>query len=83
MALKTSPGEVFVAVTASDSTNLPSGSCRGIYVGVAGDVALYGADDAVGTSVVFKNLVAGVVHPLAARRVLSTGTTATDIVAVY
>lgn len=31
----------------------------------------------------FNNLVAGVVHPLRAKRVYATGTDATDIVGVY
>jgi hypothetical protein len=36
-----------------------------------------------GTTVLFTDLVAGVVHPLAVKRVRSTSTTATSIVGIY
>ena len=35
------------------------------------------------TAVVFKGLAAGAILPVSVRRVLSTATTATDIVALY
>jgi hypothetical protein len=64
------------AVTPSDSTDLDQ-AARGLYVGTAGDVALVTLN---GDSITLKNLSAGVVHPIAARRILSTGTTAVNIV---
>ncbi len=68
------------AVTPSDANDLPKGTCKGLYVGTAGDVAVQMADK---SQVTLKGLAAGVVHSIAVRRVLSTGTTATDIVAFY
>lgn len=81
MAIKTSPGEVFRAVTPSDTDDLPLGACRGFIVGVAGDVEVIGSDDS--TAVVLPAMAAGVVHPCSVRRILAGSTTATGIVAVY
>jgi hypothetical protein len=36
-----------------------------------------------GTNVTFKSLAAGTVHLIAARRIYATGTTATNILALY
>lgn len=68
----------FFSVTPSDSVDLGT-IPRGIYVGVSGDLACHDAD---GDSVTFVNLASGVLHPLSVRRVLVTGTTATDILGV-
>lgn len=51
---------------------------RGLYVGVAGNVTVTTMN---GESVEFTNLVAGVIHPIAATHV--TAATATGIVGVY
>jgi hypothetical protein len=66
------------AVTKSDATVLPV--TRGLYIGVTGDVAvrMWG-----GGSVTFKNAVQGTILPLQVDQVLSTGTTATNILALY
>jgi hypothetical protein len=69
----------FVAVTPSDTTDLAAGPARGLYVGVAGDVALVGLDDA---AVVFKALPVGL-HKVIFRRVNATATAATNMVAMY
>lgn len=73
-----------VAVTPADGTDLalPSGinGTKYLYVGVAGDVS---AITASGDTAVFKALAAGVFHPISVRRIRSTATTATDILAVY
>lgn len=69
----------FVAVTPSDTIYLSGGVARGLYVGVSGDVAVVGVDD---TAVTFKALAVGY-HPLICQRVNATGTTATNIVALY
>lgn len=68
------------AVTASDSVDLENGPCRAIYVTAGGDVAvnLLGGGTATLTS-----LSAGQILPIAVTRVLSTGTTATGIYALY
>jgi len=70
-----------VAVTPSDSTNYSTGPARGLYVGVAGDVAIVAAD--TGGAVVYKNVPAGSIIPIWHTRVNSTSTTATNMVAMY
>jgi hypothetical protein len=65
------------AVTPSDSTQI---RCMVLYVGGAGTVAVEAAD---GTALTFVGVPAGSFIPLQCRRVLSTGTTATSIVALY
>lgn len=67
----------------SDSADLTSGITRGIFVGVSGDVAVIFCDDKDADSVTMLTLAAGVWHPLQVRRILSTGTTATSILAGY
>lgn len=52
-------------------------------MGVAGHVRVQLEDDAEGAHVLFKNLAAGVIHWIAAKRVRVTDTTATDILAIY
>ena len=80
-----------VVVTASDTTHLPT--TRALYVGGTGDLALVmtdsdltssaSASDAQAVDVIFYNVSAGTVLPVQVQRVLSTGTTATNIVALY
>lgn len=80
-----------VAVTASDTTHLFT--TRGLYVGGAGNVAVVmadadlsttaGASEAQAVDVIFVGVTAGSVLPIQVVRVLSTGTTATSIVALY
>ena len=70
----------FVAVTPSDTVNLDQ-PARAFFIGVAGDVALVPLD---GTSaVVFKNVASGQIIPVQAKRVNSSSTNATNIVALY
>ena len=65
----------------SDDTDLTNGTCRGLYLGTAGDVTVRFED---GTEVLFANLAAGVVHPISCRRILDTGTDAlTDLLACH
>jgi hypothetical protein len=74
----TAPAERAVAVVPSDATVL---NCRAIYVGGGGDLAvtpLKGAD-----AVVFEGVQAGSILPISARSIMSTGTTATAVVALY
>jgi len=69
-----------IAVTKSDSTVLPVTAA--LYVGGTGDVAVkMGRADAP-VAVVFKAVPAGVILPIAVFMVMSTSTTATDIVAL-
>jgi hypothetical protein len=68
------------AITPNDSTDLPVAPCRGIYVGVTGDVTVDIGND---TNVTYKNAPQGQVLAVQATRVRATGTTATDLVALY
>lgn len=76
----TAPAYSLLAVTPSDSVNFTKGPCRGLYVGVTGDVNIYMIDT---TSVTFSAVPAGTILPVAALRVNSTSTTATSIVALF
>ncbi len=77
MSILTAPGSPAVAITPSDSVNFDE--CRGVYVGVAGDIT----GIVSGTAVLFKNAVAGSTISVRFTRINSTGTTATDLVALY
>lgn len=68
------------AVTPNDSTDFTLGTCRALYVGGAGDVSIV---DLGGETVVFVGALAGSVLPIQTARVNATGTTATNIVALY
>lgn len=74
-----SPARDAQAVTPSDVSDLAVTS-RSIYVGTSGDVAVYMADQT--TVVVFKSVPVGVL-PVRVDRVLLTGTTAGDLVALW
>lgn len=66
------------AITKSDSTAYDP-PLRAIYVGGAGNLALTFTDD---TTAVFTAIAVGVVHPFGnVKKVLSTGTTATTVLA--
>ena len=61
------------SVTPSDTVDCKPGL---LYVGVSGDVKV---DTLDGDTVVLKNMVQGIVHPIYVKRVYSTSTTATNI----
>lgn len=69
-----------MAITPSDSTDLMMSPTTGLYVGVTGDVkvTLYS-----GAVITLTSLASGIIHPIAVRRVWATGTSATNILAVY
>lgn len=71
--------EEYVSVTPDDAADLPLGAARAIYVGVAGAVVL---KDRFGHTV---TLISGgeQYHPLWVTRIFATGTTATNILALY
>lgn len=73
-----SPAVKTAAVTPSDSTVL---NCRALYVGSAGDVAIVGFRDSV--AVTLSSVPAGTILPIACRKVMSTNTTASNIVALF
>jgi hypothetical protein len=73
------PAQSHVAVTKSDET-VYEPMLRALYVGTAGNVAI---TDLYGTAVTYKNVPAGTFLPIVAKQVLSTGTTASDLVGLY
>ena len=75
----TSPALDAAAVIPNDTNDLPNIS-RALYVGGAGDIAV---EMMSGASVTLRAVPGGALVPLRARRVLSAGTTATNIVAMW
>lgn len=73
-----SPGYFAAEITPNDSIDLPTTS-RALYVGTGGDISLTMAG---GHTVTLRNVAGGFV-PLRVSRIHATGTTATDIVAVW
>jgi hypothetical protein len=73
------PAVSFAAVTASDTVDLPV-VCRALYIGGAGNLV---AVSSAGDAVTFTAVQAGSILPVQAKRVNATGTTATNIVALY
>ena len=73
------------AANDAESVDVSSGNqvlknvSRGIYVGTAGDLALVTAK---GTTVTFSNVPVGIL-PVQAKQINNTGTTASDIVALF
>lgn len=68
------------AVTKSDSTVV---NCEGFFVGGAGNVAIIAKDDPTNTAVTLTGCLVGTVYPIACKRIMSTNTTATLIVALF
>ena len=77
MAIDLSSAYSAIAVTLDAA--IPA--CRGIYVGVGGDISVNMAS--VGTAVIFKNAQAGSTIPVQASKVNTTGTTATNLLVLY
>jgi hypothetical protein len=73
------PADGAAAVTPNDSADL-SFVARALYVGGAGNIKI---DTPNGDTVTLYGATAGSVLPVRANRVYSTGTTATNIVALY
>lgn len=73
------PAKRFAAITPHDSTNFTI-DARAIYVGVGGNIAVVSPD---GDVVTFVGVQAGSILPVNARRVNSTNTTATSLVALW
>lgn len=80
VASRSDPAAFAAAVTPSDSTNFTAGEARGLYVGGAGDVVVVFPD---GTAITFVGVTAGSILPVQCKRVNSTSTTATSIVALF
>lgn len=69
------------AVTPHASNELPEGPCRALYVGVGGNINLIAEDDTDPIS--FVGVQAGAIIPVRAKAVRVSGTTATNLVAMY
>lgn len=74
------PAANALEITPDDDTDLSVG-CRGLYVGVGGDVTVVMFGEIVTKT--FKNAAEGRVLPIRVRRVMATGTTATNILGLY
>jgi hypothetical protein len=73
-----SPGFGLAAVTKSDDTIV---GCRSLYVGGAGDVAIVSREGE--SAVTLSAVPAGTILPIYCHKVMSTNTTATNMVAIY
>jgi len=67
------------AITPHDTTNIATGPADAVYVGGAGNVVVVFEND----STVTMTAPAGAILPVRAKRVNSTSTTATALVALY
>jgi len=65
--------------TVALNTNL-NRNCRGLYVGTTGNVNVLASD---GSTALLTNVQGGTVLPIRVRQVLSSGTTASGLVALY
>lgn len=74
----TSPAREADVIAPNDAVDL-SAVTRAIYVGAGGDLQVQMVS---GQTVTFENVLAGVVYPIRAARVLATGTTAGGLVAL-
>jgi len=77
---ETAPAVDAKDVTPNDVTSLPAGTCSAIYIGVGGSVKLKTAQN---TDITFVGLGTGALLPVRAKQVFATGTTATNIIALY
>ncbi|HYF33997.1 MAG TPA: hypothetical protein VD994_01800 [Prosthecobacter sp.] len=73
------PTRNFRAVTPHNTNVISGGAARSLYIGGAGDVTVI---NEAGSAVTFADVPAGTILPIEAAVVKSTGTTATDIVAL-
>lgn len=79
-ANKTAPAESLVSITPNDGTDIAE-NARALYIGGAGDVSVIAVGDS--SAVTLTAVSAGTILPIRVKRVLSTGTTATAIVALF
>lgn len=73
------PADNAFAVTPNDSTDLTT-TARALYIGSTGNVKVTTAG---GDTVTFSSAAAGTIIPMRVQRVFSTGTTATNILALH
>lgn len=88
MAYQKLQGRIAAAVTPSDTLNIPSPSTEDgsgnngcvLYIGVTGDLKVTTVG---GNDVTFVNVQGGTFFPIQVIKVFSTGTTATNIIAIW
>ena len=68
------------AVSPANGTPLPNGVCRALWVGGSGNIALTFED---GSAATLAGVPCGTILQVRAKIVAATGTTATNIVALY
>ncbi|WP_108258444.1 spike base protein, RCAP_Rcc01079 family [Mangrovicoccus ximenensis] len=78
----TSPATSGQSVTPNDSTDLQTHS-RALFIGSGGSLAVDLVDSAEGDTLILQNVQAGMIYPLRARRVRSSGTTASGIINLW
>ncbi|KQO51156.1 spike base protein, RCAP_Rcc01079 family [Sphingomonas sp. Leaf257] len=77
------PATRAVAIVPNDGTDLAD-IPKAFYVGTGGTIAMIGAGAPAGaTGVTWKNVPSGAIVPFRPRRILATGTTAADMLALY
>jgi hypothetical protein len=76
-----SPARGAAAVTPHDTNDLTT-YAKALYVGGAGDVKVIPVENADASPITFVDVPAGTILPVSVRRVYSTGTVATDIIAL-
>lgn len=74
-----SPASNAAAVTPNDSTDLET-DARALWVGTSGNVKI---DTTGGQTVTFVGVIGGSIVPMRTRRVYATGTTASNILAIW
>jgi hypothetical protein len=75
----TDPADNAAAVTPNDSVDLTN-VARALYIGTGGDVKITTAG---GDTVTLNDVQGGSILPIRTKRVFSTGTTASNMVAIY
>lgn len=68
------------AITKHDATDIPEGVCDAIFCGGAGNIVVVPPE---GSPYTLTGCLVGVIYPVRAKRVNSTSTTATNMVALY
>lgn len=77
------PGIFYNALPLTKSDTTAFAPTRALYVGGAGDVTVQMGNGVAATPVTFKAVPAGTTIPIGATQLLSTGTTATNCMALY
>lgn len=86
-SINSDPAVAAYVITPSDTVDLATGPCRAVYVGVTGDITMTVLQASGGVvswqPVLFKAVLAGAPLSVGCARVNNTGTTATNLVALY